>query len=84
MVAGLALSGTRAKAQSASEVALITQMLPEGSRAVIARLSQLDELPAETWRYHAGDLGHGEATDLDDSGWTEVKAGSEGGNERCS
>jgi alpha-mannosidase len=81
VTAGLALPVTTAQAQSASEVARITQTLPEGSKAVIARLSQLDKLPAETWRYHAGDLGHGEATDLDDSGWTEVKTGSEGANE---
>ena len=49
VAAGVALAGTAAKAQSASDVARIAQTLPEGAKAVIARLSQFDELPAETW-----------------------------------
>ena len=47
VAAGLALPGMTAQAQSASEVARITQTLPEASKSVIARLSQLDELPAD-------------------------------------
>jgi alpha-mannosidase len=75
VLSGLA-AGVAARAQSASAAAL-----PASAKAVIDRLTQLDQLPAEDWRYHAGDLGHGEATTLDDSGWTMVKSGSVGANE---
>ena len=74
MVGGLA--AVAARAQSPGEV-----VRPENTRAVIDRLTQLEELPAEEWHYHAGDLGHGEATTLDDSGWAVVKSGSVGANE---
>jgi len=33
----------------------------------------LDQLPAEEWRFHSGDLPHGESSDLDDSSWKLVK-----------
>src|SRR6202034_734005 len=33
------------------------------------------------WRYHAGDLAHGESTDLDDSSWQLVKARAQGSQE---
>jgi hypothetical protein len=34
---------------------------PEGSRAVIERLSNLRVLPDGVWKMHSGDLAHGEA-----------------------
>jgi alpha-mannosidase len=40
---------------------------------VTSRLRSLTTLPAEAWRYHAGDLPHGEDVALDDSSWTVVK-----------
>ena len=40
---------------------------------MVARLTELDRLPAEDWRFHAGDLAHGESPDLDDSSWQVVK-----------
>jgi alpha-mannosidase len=43
------------------------------SQAVIDRLSKLDHLPAEDWRFHDGDVEHGETPDLDDSSWQTVK-----------
>lgn len=43
---------------------------------VAKRLQSLEYLPAEKWRFHTGDVAHGEAIDLDDSSWEEVKAGS--------
>ena len=45
------------------------------SPAAIAKLHTLEtlkELPAGEWRFHAGDLTHGESTSLDDSGWPLV------------
>jgi alpha-mannosidase len=50
--------------------------LPAASRAVIDRLTSLSELPAGTWKMHAGDLAHGESVSLDDSGWPAVTAGA--------
>ena len=44
------------------------------SQEVIEKLSGLNHLPAEEWRFHAGDVEHGEAVDLDDSSWPIVKA----------
>ncbi len=43
--------------------------LSPSSRAVIDRLASLGELPAGTWKMHAGDLTHGEAVNLDESDW---------------
>ena len=70
-----------ANAQSPAQVAQITHTLSPESQKVIERLSTFDNLPAEEWRYHAGDLAHGEALDLDDSSWPLVKARSEAPNE---
>src|ERR1700674_1308202 len=41
--------------------------------AVISQLRALTHLTADEWRYHAGDLPHGEDVGLDDSTWTVVK-----------
>jgi alpha-mannosidase len=40
---------------------------------VTAQLTALTRIAAEEWRYHAGDLAHGEAVGLDDSSWAVVK-----------
>ena len=45
--------------------------------AVTSQLRALTQLPADDWRYNAGDLPHGEDVGLDDSGWTVVKNGSQ-------
>ena len=45
--------------------------------AVTSQLRALTQLPADDWRYHAGDLPHGEDVGLDDNGWTVVKNGSQ-------
>jgi alpha-mannosidase len=76
------LSGSsQAVAQSAEQAARVVQSLDSNSQAVVGRLSELDQLPAEEWRYHAGDLAHGESTDLDDSSWQLVKAQAQGSEE---
>jgi alpha-mannosidase len=74
-------SGSQAVAQSAEQVAQIVKSLDSNSQAVVGRLGELDRLPAEEWRYHAGDLAHGESTDLDDSSWQLVKAQAQGSQE---
>jgi len=84
VAAGLLLAGSLALAQSASEVARITGPMSSESKAVITQLSLLNELPATEWHYHAGDLAHAEATNLDDStaaGWIEVTSPSQSVNE---
>ena len=36
----------------------------------------LSQLPAGTWKMHEGDLPHGEAVDLDESGWQDAAVGA--------
>jgi alpha-mannosidase len=55
--------------------------LPPESRAVIARLSSLSQLPEGTWKVHGGDLAHGEAVDLDESNWQAAVVGDKEPNE---
>jgi alpha-mannosidase len=68
-------------AQSAADAAKIAVGLPQESRAVIERLSGLRELPDGIWKMHAGDLAHGEAVGLDESGWQVIKSGSKAPND---
>ena len=49
--------------------------LPVGTAPVIDRLASLNSLPAGTWKMHAGDVAHGEAVNLDDSGWQTAAPG---------
>jgi alpha-mannosidase len=62
-----------AYAQSPDPTVEIVKSLSEPSRAVVERLTALDHLSAEEWRYHVGDLAHAESLDLDDSAWPLVK-----------
>jgi alpha-mannosidase len=75
-VASIVLFTGRATAQSAAQAAQIAATLPAESRAVIERLSGLRELPDGAWKLHAGDLAHGEAVNLDESGWQPISSGS--------
>ena len=68
-----ALLVTPALAQSSKEIADIIHSLPDASQKVVERLGMLDSLPANDWRFHAGDLPHGEDPALDDSSWTVVQ-----------
>jgi alpha-mannosidase len=52
--------------------------LPPATQSVIRQLSVLDTLPQPQWKIHLADMPHGEATDLDDSGWESVKTPFEG------
>jgi alpha-mannosidase len=71
-VFGALVVGGRAQAQSAEEASKIDANLQPESQAVIARLSKLADLPDGTWKMHSGDLAHGEAVNLDDSGWQTI------------
>ncbi len=51
--------------------------LPAPTRATLERLSTLNHLDANNWRFHAGDLPHGEALTLDDASWSMVEPGTE-------
>src|ERR1700690_1007765 len=44
---------------------------------VTSQLTSLTHLPAEEWRFHVGDIPHGESVSLDDSTWQAVKGNSE-------
>ena len=57
----------------AEQSAQALKALSHPSQQVIEKLSQLNHLPADEWRFHAGDVEHGEAVDLDDSSWPIAK-----------
>ncbi len=59
----------------------LLQALSPASRVTVERLGELNELSASDWRYHAGDLAHGEAVELDDAGWQLVQPNSEAAKE---
>ena len=67
------LGGAQASAQTPEQAAQVLKPYSVQSQTVAQRLTLLNRLPAEEWRYHAGDLAHGESPDLDDSSWQLVK-----------
>ncbi|MGC2160867.1 MAG: glycoside hydrolase family 38 C-terminal domain-containing protein [Silvibacterium sp.] len=68
-------------ALSAQSADSIIQSLPPADQQVIVRLGELNTLPPGDWRFHAGDVPHGENPSLDDSAWAVAKPGTEGPNE---
>lgn len=69
------LFSSAVRAQNARETAQIVKSMPSEAQQVVQRLGELDHLPAGEWRFHAGDVPHGESTSLDDSSWQTVKPG---------
>jgi alpha-mannosidase len=67
-LAGLLLVHGAAGAQNLAETPLPSLLTPE-SRSVLDKLASLSALPKPDWRYHAGDLPHGESPSLDDASW---------------
>ncbi len=65
----------------AEQTAQALKTLSTPSQQVIEKLSQLNHLPANEWRFHAGDVEHGESVDLDDSSWPIVKPRVDAGNQ---
>ena len=49
---------------------------PAESEKTLDALAGLSSLPAPAWRYHTGDLAHGESPTLDDSSWKTTTAPS--------
>jgi alpha-mannosidase len=77
-----ALTGSRtANAQNADQAKEITKDLGSQAQSVVERLTLFDNLPADKWRFHSGDIPHGESTTLDDSSWQEMKGRTETGND---
>ena len=72
LAAAFAFSGALAQAQAPKAASPLSSQ----SIAVIKQLSALENLPAGEWRFHAGDVPHGEALNLDDSSWAIEKAGA--------
>jgi alpha-mannosidase len=56
-------------------------ILTSQSTRTVEKLGTLDHLPLAGWRYHKGDVPHGEATALDDSQWETASARTEVGND---
>jgi alpha-mannosidase len=61
-----------AHAQSGKSV----QEFSPATQNAIAQLGELTQLPANEWKFHAGDVAHGEAENVDDSNWETVKSDS--------
>ncbi len=68
LVLSFAFFGVRPVAAQAvlSESQRASARLPQQERAIVDRLLSLGQLPAGTWKMHAGDLAHGEAVGLDE------------------
>ncbi len=49
------------------------------ARATVEKLASLNSMPAADWKFHVGDVAHGEDPTLDDSSWQTVTAPSRGG-----
>ena len=65
----------------AAEIDRVAHNLPPESRSVITRLTLMRELPEGTWKMHSGDLAHGEATNVDESGWQAIRVPGEAPND---
>jgi alpha-mannosidase len=46
--------------------------LSPAAHRTVAQLSALNSIAAADWKFHAGDVAHGEAPELDDSSWQAV------------
>src|ERR1700722_705347 len=68
LMAALLSSAVRAGAQTTDA----SVNLPPATRRTVEQLASLNQLPAGEWKFHAGDVAHGEAPDLDDSSWQTV------------
>jgi alpha-mannosidase len=77
----LLAAGVAARAQDSSEASKAVAQLPAQAQTVLARLATLRELPEGSWKMHSGDLAHGEAAGLDESGWETVARDGKGSNE---
>jgi alpha-mannosidase len=79
--AALVVGAGSLAAQNLADAARVAASLQPESRTVLARLSGLHELPDGVWKTHAGDLAHGEALNLDESGWQAIAVRDKAPNE---
>jgi alpha-mannosidase len=56
----------------------LTETSP-AARAAVEKLASLNSIPAADWKFHVGDVAHGEDPTLDDSAWQTISAPSRGG-----
>jgi alpha-mannosidase len=54
----------------------IIKPLSPDSQTILARLDQLNHLPEGKWKFHPGDVAHGESISLNDSDWESVSKNS--------
>ena len=71
----LILAGSTLFAQSFTPVRELKNLSPAAIEK-LHTLETLNSLPAAEWRFHAGDLPHGESVTLDDSSWPTVSSPS--------
>jgi alpha-mannosidase len=50
---------------------------PTRAEQALRSLKSLTKLPADEWKFHEGDVSHGEGVSLDDSNWMTVREGSQ-------
>jgi alpha-mannosidase len=62
-------------------MARATALLQPDEQSVVNRLGSLRELPAGTWKMHAGDVAHGEDQNLDDNAWPAINVGQRASND---
>ena len=74
------LSGGMLSAQSRQPAQKDLTLSPKATQ-VLTTLQKLSSLPDGPWRFHSGDVPHGEAVNLDDSAWQQVTRGSKSGND---
>ncbi|HWA94104.1 MAG TPA: glycoside hydrolase family 38 C-terminal domain-containing protein, partial [Terracidiphilus sp.] len=72
-----AVSSQFVRAQSAEDAQKIVKSYGNQAESVATRLSEFNQLSADEWRFHSGDIPHGESTSLDDSSWQVLKARTE-------
>jgi alpha-mannosidase len=75
LAVALAMASAVLAAQSFTPVREQKNLSPS-ALATLHTLETLNSLPAAGWRFHAGDLPHGESVSLEDSSWPVVNAPS--------
>src|SRR6202522_3798609 len=72
----LLCASLRGAGRASAQATAASTALPPATQRTIEPLTSLNQLPAGDWKFHAGDVAHGEAPELDDSSWQTVSAKS--------
>ena len=70
----LGVGSARARGQAPAHDPL--SALSPAAHRTVSQLSALNSIAAADWKFHVGDVAHGEAPELDDSGWRTVQGNS--------